>query len=334
MCDFNSDSALIAELETAGFDIQSLQEKKQEEKQKSLIECWREVINNSSKKFRFLPLKAEEVDSIDINLFIPFQLIFLFLFSIGVLLVGKGDFFAAGLYFVMMATSARSLHLDTHIRGLFRWLTDWKGPEPLTDKEVVDLLSQQLKEQKEKVLGITLADEKESLEKVKRELQDHRQELLSQRKGNKRHGLEDEIDAYVSAIDEKVAEIDEALERINEFLADVRQLASDIAAEILPVYRRQKEVLEVFDAVPETIEIADEHLESAEKKLEKSRLALERKLKALNDSIQKANHFSAELGKLKTADALHAGQLTGVLEVSEAGVAEKSNQETADCKRA
>jgi len=330
MFDSDSDSPLIRKLKTAGFDTQGLREKKK----KSLTACWQTVIDNSSEKFR-ATLRAEEVDDVDkFAAFTAMQLLGLALLVTASVAVGVGDFVAAGVCFVTWVIFARLFHQGTLIRGFLRWLADRSDPEPLTDKEVVEHLSRKLKEEKEKALGITVADEKESLEEIKGDLQDYRRELLSQRKGDEQHGLEDEIDVYVSAIDEKIAEIDEALERINEFLADVRQLASDIAAEILPVYRRRQKILEVFDAVPETVDVADEHLDSAEKKLEESQLALERKLKALSESIRKANHITAELGKLKTEDALHYRQLTGVLEASAAGAVEKSSQETADCTRA
>jgi prefoldin subunit 5 len=339
---FDSDSPLVAELKSHGFDIQELQEKEK----KTITDYAKEAFAECSEHRPGLSRKTTSqkmvVEGRDAHghrvglaprytfygalLFLPLYFLHPAFGAVGVL---------SAIFSVPLGlTFGLASYQDAWVYGLWRWLTDWSDSESLTDQEVIEHLSRKLKEEKEKALGITIADEKEELEEVKRELKDYRRELLSQRKGNEQHGLEDEIDVYVSAIDEKIAEIDKALERINEFLADVRQLASDIAAEILPVYRRRQKVLDIFDAVPETIGVADEHLESAEKKLEESQLKLERKLKALSESIQKANHISAELGKLKTEDALHSGQLSGVLEASEEDVAEKSSQETADCTRA
>jgi len=340
---FDSDSPLVAELKSHGFDIQELQEKEKKTitdyAEKAFEEC-SEHRPGPSGKTTFQKMVVEGRDAYGGRVGLAPRLSLYGALLLLPLHFLHSAFGTVGVFAAIVSLSSGLVfgfasYQDARIYGLWRWLTDWSGTEPLTDQEVVEHLSRKLKEEKEKALGITVADEKEELEEVKAELQDYRRELLAQRKGNEQHDLEDEIDVYVSAIDEKVAEIDTALGRINEFLADVRQLASDIAAEILPVYRRRQKVLDIFDAVPETIEVADEHLASAEKKLEESQLKLERKLEAINKSIRKANHITAELGKLKTEDVVRSGQLSGVLDIPEANVAdEESEQRTAERARA
>lgn len=215
---------------------------------------------------------------------------------------------------------------DVWIRGLWRYLTDFSEPEPITDEEVIEHLSQKLREEKEKALGVTIADEREKIEKVKENLIEHRQTLKAQRKGNEDHGLENEIDGFIQAINKKIEKIDDALERIDTFLAEVRQLAQDIAAEILPVYRSRQKILETFEQVPGELENADEHLQSTKQKLEESRLNLDHKLEALQSAITRANQISAELGKLTAEDAFEERSMDGVIgsveQLTDGGVAD------------
>lgn len=320
----SAESTLLTELGSHGFEIDGLREKGG----KSIASYAREVyeqapsqrgpgLSNRKTSFQKNAVEARDGNGRRSGLFPRYALV-AFVLSLAVIPFhvpyGTGLSFLLGMFaIVLFLVFGLRSYQDVWIRGLWRYLTDFSESEPVTDQEVIEYLSRQLREKKERALGVTIADEKQKLEDARSRLEDHRRILRSQRKGNEDHGLEDEIDDFTEAIDQKIAEIDKALERIDAFLEEVRQLAQDIASEILPVYKRRQKILETFEQVPVELEAADKHLESAEAKLEESRLNLDHKLEALQSAITQANQISAELGKLTAEDTLKEENMDGVI---------------------
>jgi archaellum component FlaC len=321
----STESTLLNELKSCGFEIDGLREQKQ-----SITDYAREVYEEASAHSRPGPrgqkskltfqenaIEARDGGGNRLGLLPRYGFVALvlslavtpFKAELGALLLLISGCFTL-IFFLLFGFATFQ---DVWIRGLWRYLTDFSEPEPITDEEVIEHLSQQLREEKEKALGVTIADEKQKLEDAKSRLEDHRRTLRSQRKGNEDHGLEDEIDGFITAIDKKIAEIDEVLTRIDTFLEEVRQLAQDIASEILPVYKQRQKILETFQQVLVDKDDVDEHLESAESKLQESRLNLDEKLEALQPAITRANLISTELGKLTAEDALEEGSMDGVI---------------------
>jgi len=317
------ESTLLSELESKGFEVNSIRKEKQEKK-KSLEMC----LHEAGDKFH-----SEKPDP---DVFDPFASIFAGFFSIVVAMCTFGALLPivsgqvltdpsrlgaltllapAGICFFTL----RGFGLDVWPLGCSLYLWQYfpafnSSQKEIAEEEVIKHLSQQLKEKKEKALGVTVADEKQKLQAVKENLREHLQTLRAQRKGNEDHGLEEEIDGFIEAIEVKINEIDDALEEIDDFLAEVRQLAQDIAAEILPVYRRRQKILSTFEKVPDELDVADQHIASAEAKLEESRMNLDHKLEVLQSAITQANHVTAELGKLTAEDALEKQNLDSAME--------------------
>lgn len=333
----SAESTLLAKLRSRGFEVEDLQGKQK----KSVTDYAKEVYEEASAdsrpthsektSFQKNAVEARDGDGDRIGLIPRWLLVIITTILPFGFLHPMFWFFSAllGVPFAIFGVMfSLTSYQDVWVRGLWRYLTDFSGPEPISDEEVIEHLSTQLREEKEKALGVTIADEKQKLEEAKSQLQDHRRTLRSQRKGNENHGLDEEIDGFIQAINDKIDEIDAALERIDTFLAKVRQLAQDIASEILPIYRRRQKILETFEQVPVELEKADEYLESAEAMLEESRLNLDHKLEALQSAITQANQVSAELGKLTAEDALEEGGMDGVIgSVEQLNAAESKSED-------
>ncbi|PSO45382.1 MAG: hypothetical protein BRC25_02425 [Parcubacteria group bacterium SW_6_46_9] len=341
---YDSDSPLVAKLKSHGFDIQELQEKEKKTITDYAKEAFEECSEHrpfSAEKTTFQKMVVEGKDGYGNRVALaPRFTLYGALLSLPLYFLHP-VFETVGAFAVIISltlglTFGLTSYQDAWVYGLWRWLTDWSDSELLTDQKVVEHLSQKLKEEKERALGITIADEKRKLEDDKAGFEEDRQELLSLRDRGGLGDLRDEIDTHLAAIDKKIAKINTMRDRIDRSLANVRQLVADIAANILPAYLRRKRVLEIFESVAERLGLADKHLTSARKELQVIQLKLDRKLEALRDSVQVTNEVSVELGKLKTDDMLHSKHIAGKLDIPEVNVTDNSGhgQEVAGRTRA